>query len=217
LPKPRRKKAILGHDAGKVTDITYPSFEMPTPDPIHAAPVRPSPDAALDARVQAYPTPLEGGQLASTNLAALVGSEPLLLVHILRHLGCIFCKQQVAELRKLRAENPRFPTVIFVHQSTAAVGDAFFAEHFPGAPHIADPKLDLYRIFGILRMDVAQFFNPLMHLKGLSAFFQGQRQTETLGDVNLLSGTFLFRQGRLVWLHRAKHPGEDPSWSRFVG
>lgn len=168
-----------------------------------------------DAKIAAFDTPLVGHGLPATTLPALVESSGIVILHFLRHLGCLYCKQSVVDLHEVVTQSKRFPPLYFVHQSPVDVANAFFETHFPGAPHISDPTLKLYNLFGIKRLNPLQLFNPLQIAKGATAFFKGHRQTQTQGDDFVLSGTFLFFDGKLKWHYRANYAGDDPDWSRF--
>jgi thiol-disulfide isomerase/thioredoxin len=161
-------------------------------------------------------TVVVGCRLPGDTLWDVVHSEQVVIVHFLRHLGCIFCQYGVDQLHELKQKDPRFPTIFFVHQSPPDVAEAFFAKHFPGAPHISDPKQNLYRRFGILRLNAGSLFNPLSILKGIKITLSGYAtRLFTKDDVWVLSGTFLFNVGKLIWSHRAKFAGDDPRWEKL--
>ena len=172
--------------------------------------------SVTDAQIQAYTQPLVGARLPATTLPGLLASHQLVIVHFLRHLGCLFCKHTVTDLHKLVASSKRFPPLYFVHQSPVEAGEQFFEQYFPGAAHIADPQRNLYKLFGILRMSPLQLLNPRMLAEGLRARSKGLTQKEVLGDEWLLSGTFLFQDGKLRWQHRAKHAADYPSWQKLT-
>lgn len=154
--------------------------------------------------------PLTGARLPATTLPELVASQQLVLLHFLRHFGCVFCQHSIAKLYALKQRTPRFPTIYFVHQSTVAEGEAFFETRYPGTPHISDPALVLYDFFGIRRMHPAQFLDPRVIAGGTEALLEGYRQGPDAGDVWVLTGTFLFNKGKLIWQHRARYPGDEP-------
>jgi len=168
-----------------------------------------------DTLIQQYNEPLAGGGLPAEHLAELVASEPMVLLHFLRHLGCIYCKHTVEQLRELTQQMPRFPTIYFVHQSPVEVGHDFFAERFPGARHISDPKRKLFQLFGINRLKGFNLLNPKMFMLGIQLMRKGHRNEMGFGDIMMLSGTFLFRDGKLIWKHRAQFAGDDPKWNQL--
>ena len=187
--------------------------QAPAQSPGAARPAGAAPELAqLMAGIESYRRPLQGARLPAATLPAVLGSQPMVILHFLRHLGCAFCKHSVDQLAALYAQAPHMPPILFVHQSPVEAGEAFFAQRFPGAAHISDPGLELYQLFGIQRMRPSSFLNPGFLWAGLlitlRGYFQGPRQ----GSGELLTGTFVFRQGRLVWQHRARVAGEEPNW-----
>jgi hypothetical protein len=166
--------------------------------------------------IQYYNKKLNGLRLPSEALPEVINSHKIVIVHFLRHLGCIYCKHAVDQLYKISTQNPGFPPIIFVHQSPLEVGETFFEKHFPGASHISDPELSLYNLFGIQSLNGLHYFDPRMILKGIKLTFQGYSNRLGMGNMRLLSGTFLFLNGKLVWQHRAKRAGEEPNWKKVI-
>lgn len=166
--------------------------------------------------IRYYSKKLSGARLPSDTLSELVSSHKIVILHFLRHLGCIYCKHAVDQLYKLSQQNPGFPPVIFVHQSTPEQAEAFFSEHFPGASYISDPELSLYNLFGIRRLKGFHLFDPRMILKGFRLSFMGYSNNLGFGNIYLLSGTFVFLNGKLVWSHRPKRAGDEPDWNKVL-
>lgn len=170
-----------------------------------------------DDSIRSYTTPLQGGNLPAATLPGVLDSSGIVILHFLRHLGCLYCKAEVDKLYHLRQQQPGFPPIVFVHQSDPQQAEAFFAKHYPGAPHIADPRFELYRLFGIRRLQGLHLVNPRMILKGIVLSLRGYRNRIGQGNMLLLSGTFLFYKGQLRWSHRARFAGEEPSWDKLTG
>lgn len=168
--------------------------------------------ALTDATIAEYQKPLTGHSLPASTLPELVASESIVILHFLRHLGCLYCRQSVSDLYAFVQQQRRFPPIYFVHQSPVEQANDFFAKHYPGARHISDPKLALYNLFAINRLNPVQFMNPLQIMKGVQAFIKGHRQEAPQGNEWVLSGTFLFHNGKLRWQHRATYAGDDPDW-----
>lgn len=165
-----------------------------------------------DQIIREYNDPVAGVRLPASRLSDLVAAEPMYVLHFLRHLGCLFCKHTVDQMAQLKQQTPQFPTICFVHQSDTETGEAFFAERFPGAPHISDPRTQLFRLFGIRRMTGLGLLDPRFLLGAARLKLKGYSNVLGYGDVYLLSGTFLFRGGSLIWKHRAQYAGDDPNW-----
>ncbi len=167
--------------------------------------------------IQYYDKNLTGVRLPADTLQEVVQSKKIVILHFLRHLGCIYCKNAVDQLYQLSQSDPLFPPIIFIHQSPIEVGEAFFAQHFPGASHISDSSLSLYNLFSIQKLKGLNFLDPRMILKGLKlVFLKGYSNQMGMGNMYLLSGTFLFLNGKLVWQHRAKRAGDEPNWKKIL-
>lgn len=172
----------------------------------------------LNARLEQTGAPVEGVRLpeSADTLQDVLASDQLVILHFLRHLGCIYCKYTVDQLNKISKQSAKFPTIYFVHQSSPEAGEAFFAERFPGARHISDPGLKLYKLFGVRRLGGLQLLNPKMIWQGFMLTFKGYRnKIGGTGDIFILSATFLFNKGKAVWQRRAKYAGDEPDFAKL--
>lgn len=152
---------------------------------------------------------VHGRNLASDRLKDQWGDRPTLLV-FLRHLGCIFCADTMAELRKIREARPDFPEIVYVHPATVADGDAFFEQVDPSARAIADPDQKVYRAFGIKKAKLGQVLGPGVVACGIRAFSKGHRQTSIKGDPWLMTGFFLVRGDQVVKEYPPRHVADRP-------
>lgn len=98
--------------------------------------------------------------------------------------------------------------MVLVHPAGEADGEVFFAERWPEAPAIADTELALYGAFGLGRGSLLQLLGPKVWLAGLRAIGGGHGVGKPQGDMALLSGAFLVRDGRVVWAHYSAHTGD---------
>ncbi|MCS7077902.1 MAG: hypothetical protein NZ455_14420 [Bacteroidia bacterium] len=170
----------------------------------------------LNIDVSQYTKPIQiHGVEPAQSLSELLQRYPLVVLVFLRQLGCTFCKTMVLNLKKLKETDPSFPPIIFVHQGSIEQGNAFFDQFWKGQIHISNTDLSLFHFF---KIKVGKVKDRI----GLRTFFKGIKsllthgfkvwQTKRIGDDKLLSGTFLFQKGKLVWAHRAKFAGDEPNW-----
>ncbi len=83
--------------------------------------------------------------------------------------------------------------------------------------HISDPRFELYEHFGVRRTSFLKVFSdPRVLWKALRLFVKGYGNERVVGDVRLLSATFLFKDGKLRWKHLANYPGDDPKWEKLA-
>ncbi|MCS7188493.1 MAG: hypothetical protein RMJ66_03175 [Bacteroidia bacterium] len=161
--------------------------------------------------------PLVGENLPAGNLPELLEKVPYLWLQFLRHLGCIYCKGLVEEIRNFldRWTGKTKPTLIFVHPNTLEEGREFFAKFYPNAAHIADPELRLYRLFEVKRL----FLPFQVSLRDVLRFWKlwqkGLRNEKPSGDALVLHASFLFYKGELVWSYYAKRLSDVPDWRRI--
>ncbi len=160
---------------------------------------------------------VDGSNLTSNSLEEIIKSESNVIMHFLRHLGCSFCRKNVENIRELIDKHPNFPKIVFVHQSSVEDGNKYFEKYLPGASHISNPDKTLYDIFKVNKLKSSTFFNPIFLRNLLKLTWAGYSNKLKKGDdPTLLTGTFLYFKGLLKWVHRAKFPGEEPSWNSIL-
>jgi hypothetical protein len=131
--------------------------------------------------------------------------QPMLVV-FLRHAGCTFCREALADLSTRRTEIEKNGTrLALVHMGTAS-DFAKFAGSYALADVVAisDPERRLYRGIGLRRGKLLQLLGWEVWLRGAQAFFSGHRVGTLTGDGTQMPGTFLLHQGRVVrsYIHR---------------
>lgn len=162
-------------------------------------------DAVLDA-------PVTGLNLVPGRLRDQLGSEPTLLV-FLRHLGCLFCRETVSELRAIAEREPSFPPVLFFTQATSVELRAFLRRDWPTARAVADPERRLYAAFGIERMSPLGLLRPALWEAQRRARDKGFEPGERSGDIWRMPGVFLVRGAGVLWSHEFRHAGDLPDFA----
>jgi hypothetical protein len=145
--------------------------------------------------------------------------EPLLrqptLVIFLRHFGCIFCRELVADVRRAAADAD-YPPVVFVYQGTPQEGEAFFADLWPDARAIADPEQQLYHLFGLARGSASQMFGARVWACGVRAALKGHFIGKPVGDPWMMPGVFVVQGEQVLWQHDFAHAGDHPNIPKLV-
>ena len=154
---------------------------------------------------------VSGTQLTPGTLRDQLGEDLMLLV-FLRHLGCIFCRQTLAELRAASEELPDYPEVLLFFQGSPTQARAQMRSYWPNARVIADPEREFYALFGLERSTLRQSFGlgPLRARQRARA--KGHTQGSAEGDVWQMPGTFLVRGERVLWSHEYRHAGDLPDF-----
>jgi hypothetical protein len=151
-----------------------------------------------------------GVNLMPGSLRDQLADRPTLLV-FLRHFGCAFCRETVAELRAAAAE-PDYPPVLFFFQGSVAEGRALLRRDWPEARAIADPELSFYEAFGVNRGSLLQMFGPGVLGAGMRAKRKGHSNGPRSGDIYRMPGAFLVRGDRVLWEHGYRHAGDHPDF-----
>lgn len=145
----------------------------------------------------------------TVDLCQLYSERPLVLV-FLRHFGCIFCREQIAELRKYPNEN-----IVFVSMGTIKEAADFRAKMECPQVIISDPGKQLYDAFGLRKGGVGQILNSQVMRRSFRLLAQGQRQGMPTNDPFILAGVFRVDiDGEVSYSHFSKDasdnlPGEE--------
>lgn len=138
-------------------------------------------------------------------LRSLYEGDRMVLV-FLRHLGCVFCKEHVAQLRNLTDIN-----VVFVTLGTVEQTEAFRVKMKSPHRFICDPEKKLHAYFNLQRGGLAEFINPHVIGRAISAMLQGFFNGLPQGDNAQLPGVFLVeKDGTVSWEQRAKDIADTP-------
>jgi hypothetical protein len=126
----------------------------------------------------------------------------------------MFCREMVAELRQVAANDPKFPEILIIAQGSVDQSRAFFAERWPEARAVADPRRRFYNAFGIGKGSLTQLASPGVLMAGARAIAKGNIQGQTIGDAAQMPGLILVQDNCIVWQHRFRHAGDHPDWGQ---
>lgn len=175
--------------------------------------------------------PVNGGSLHvsgdgfPTLRSQLDPERPTLLV-FLRHLGCIFCREMVKDVRIAadRADSlaggtgdKRYPRVVFVHTAAPEAAARFFGRFWPGAPALSDPRKRLYGAMGLRRGTPIQLLSPRVWAGALRAAFKGHAIGRPAGDPWMMPGVVLIApDGRILHRHTFANIGDHPQFEQYA-
>jgi peroxiredoxin len=148
------------------------------------------------------------GQLWAENTAVLV---------FVRHFGCLFCRQQVAELsdereriRSLGAE------LAVIGHGTVEETRAFRDEHHLACPLFTDPGRQAYRALA-MRHGRRTLMSPRVVVHTITALWQGFRQTFVAGDPLQQGGVIVIAPGGVErFRYISREAGDHPPVSRIL-
>jgi len=147
------------------------------------------------------------------SLAAVSRDSPVLLV-LLRHSGCIFCREAIADLA---AALPRIEAagmrLVIVHQGVDDDLRPLLARHgIERVERISDPGKRLYRALDLPRGSFGQLFGPSVWAAGLRAAAAGHGIGLLVGDGLQMHGAFVIADGRIVAAKRCETAAERPDY-----
>lgn len=144
--------------------------------------------------------------------------QPVLLV-FLRHFGCTFCREALADLRVQRSRiEAAGVRIALVHMSPEAVAAPFFAGYgLEDVSRFSDPSRALYRRFELPRGRWRQLFGFPVWLRGArAALIEGHGVGFLEGDGFQMPGAFLVLNGRIVRAFRHDSPAARPDYCKLA-
>lgn len=140
--------------------------------------------------------------------------ERVSLLVFLRHFGCIFCRETLADLRAASEADPDYPDVLFFFQGSATEGRAFLRRYWPEARAIADPDLEFYERFGVRRGSFFEALGPAVVLGARArARAKGHENGPRSGDIWRMPGVFAVAGNRIIWAHHPRHAADHPDFA----
>jgi len=150
-----------------------------------------------------------GINLRADTLQGNLSADGTLLV-FLRHFGCMFCREMVADLKQHASTEGEQERILFFYQGTVPEGREFFGEHWSSARAIADQPLRFYRGFGIPKASIARILAPTVWRRGMETFARGHRPGLSSGSIRQMPGFMWVQDGRILWRHDFEHAGDNP-------
>jgi peroxiredoxin len=133
-------------------------------------------------------------------LQEISNEKPVLLV-FLRHFGCTFCREALADISKERDQIEAVGIqIVFVHMTDDSIADRYFNRYnLENAVHISDPETRFYKVFGLLRGNFNQLFGLQSWIRGFSAgVVAGHGIGAQLGDGFQMPGVFVIHRGEVI-------------------
>ena len=145
--------------------------------------------------------------------------QPILLV-FLRHFGCVFCKEALADLAEQRkAIEQKGTQIIFVHLSTNDIAEGYFQQFgLEGVNHVSDPDSNYYSAFGITKGSFSQLYGLSTWMRGYAARKQGYKLevAKVLGDSTQMPGIFLIHRDEVKQRYIHRYASERPDYMKLL-
>lgn len=158
---------------------------------------------------------------SSVQLGTVWANQPVVLA-LIRHFGCIFCKEQVSALRaSVEAIHVAGAELVIVGSGSPQMASFFAEDYAITTPVLTDPQRAVYRSLQVRRPSYLALLDPRTFVPGLRALLHGHRQQLTrmdeLGDKAQLGGVFIVCPGGgLAWAQRSAFAGDHPTNAAIV-
>ena len=147
-------------------------------------------------------------------LASLSAERPVLLV-CLRHLGCAFSREALADLQaQRRAIEASGARLVIAHLEAPSIAEPLLQRYgLDDIATISDPTAQVYESCGLARGDVKQLVGPRVLWRWLIAALVERRGAGWTGaDIRRMPGAFLIQDGRIVRAFRHRMTSDRPDY-----
>ncbi len=156
--------------------------------------------------------PVTGVNLVPGKLRDQLIGPPVLLV-FLRHFGCIFCREALADLRAAQESDLDYPPVLLFAQTSTTEARAFMRRYWPEARVVTDPDLQLYDAFGVARASLMKALGPKVLAARSRARAKGHEGGPRSGDIWRMPGVFVAHEGKILWRYEPTHAADHPDFA----
>lgn len=143
---------------------------------------------------------------------------PILLV-ALRHAGCPFCREALAELARERRRIEFTGTrIVLAHLGTPREGERLTSQFgLDDLPRVADPNRLLYHAVGLKRGSFMELFGPRVWWRGFDQVILKRRGIwATKSDMFQMGGVFLIHRGRIEREFHYKDASDQPDFVQIT-
>ena len=148
-------------------------------------------------------------------LLSLSSQQPVLLV-CLRHLGCAFSREALADLQAQRAAiEASGVRLVIAHLEPPSAAEPMLQQYGLGdVATISDPSARVYESCGLERGRVGQLIGPLVLWRWLTVALIDRRGAGWTGsDVRRMPGAFLIDRGEIVRAFRHNQTSDRPDYA----
>jgi len=140
------------------------------------------------------------------------------LVVFLRHLGCTFCREALADIaRRREAIESEGVRIVLVHMGTDEQAETLFRRYgLADVARVSDPQQRLYEAFELQRARPGQLFGWREVVRGLAATLRGHGVGRLMGDARQMPGVFLVRDRAIIRQFRHRHASDRPDYGELA-
>jgi peroxiredoxin len=148
-------------------------------------------------------------------LAEMSAESPVLLV-FLRHAGCTFCREALADIARARGAIDATGTrIVLVHMRDSGAMERLMEKYgIAELDRICDSAQRLYRLFGLGRARIRELFAPGVVWRGLHAgLLSGHGIGRVTADARQMPGLFLLDGAVIVRRFRHRTVADRPDYA----
>jgi peroxiredoxin len=152
------------------------------------------------------------------SLDDLAADRPQLVV-FLRHAGCTFCRETLADLARARSTIESFGAgIVFVHLGNESRDAPVFERYGLGdLPRVADPQSQLYRLFGLDLGSMNQLLGPKTWMRAIMAgLIAGHGAGPVRGNAFQMPGIYVFHCGQVVAGYQHRSASDRPDYLSLI-
>lgn len=147
------------------------------------------------------------------NLLQLSNKQPVLVI-FLRHFGCTFCREALADIKRKQDSIEGGGTrLVFVHLAMEEQAQAYFEKVGLEDEHrISDPNGIMYNAFGLERAAFVQVLGWRSIKRRLQAILNGHGMGPLVGDGFRMPGIFLINRAEIIKSYRHEDASDRPDY-----
>lgn len=151
-------------------------------------------------------------------LEVLASEQPLMLI-FLRHFGCTFCRETMAEIAKHKRNiEKQGLEIVVVHMIDSEVADQILRVYDLGMiRHISDPTQRLYQRFGLGKVGFRALFGVRNWYRAfIAGLLKGHLIGKPAGDPFQMPGVFVFHKNKILNKFEYKYVSDMPNFPRMA-
>lgn len=152
--------------------------------------------------------------VSGRTLQDISDSKPTLIV-FLRHSGCTFCREALADLHARRGEiESRGSQIAIVYQESPEGMRPLLEKYgMADVEQFSDPERHIYSAFQLQLGSLGQLFNLKTFVRGFKAVIAGGHGFGAIkSNVYQMPGTFLIHHGKVLREYRAESASDRPDY-----
>jgi peroxiredoxin len=144
-----------------------------------------------------------------------LGQHQKVMLVFLRHFGCTFCRESMADISQRKADiEATGTTIVLVHQVSDAHAHKIFSLYdIENLHRISDPHQELYQAFQLFRAKWYQVFGLRVWWRGfLAGIINGHLIGPEQGDGWQMPGVFIIQQGKIINKFTHEYASDRPDY-----